>query len=37
VPESGFIMEGSTPTYGEAFGTVPVATHVAGYELPAGW
>jgi hypothetical protein len=37
LPESCFIMEGSTPTYGEAFGTVPVATYVAGYELPAGW
>jgi hypothetical protein len=36
LPESCFIMEGSTPTYGEAFGTVPVATYVAGYELPAG-
>jgi hypothetical protein len=37
LPESCFIMEASTPTYGEAFGTVPVATYVAGYELPAGW
>ena len=37
LPESCFIMEGSTPTYGDVFGTVPVATYVAGYELPAGW
>ncbi|NCX99200.1 MAG: transporter [Planctomycetia bacterium] len=37
VPESCFIMEASTPTYGDVFGTVPVATYVAGYELPAGW
>jgi hypothetical protein len=37
VPESCFIMEGSTPTYGDAFGTVPVATAVAGWDLPAGW
>lgn len=28
-------MEGSTPTYGDAFGTVPVATPVASWELPA--
>lgn len=37
VPESCFIMEGSTPTYGDVFGTVPVATGVAGWELPNGW
>ena len=30
-------MEGSTPAYGDVFGTVPVATYVAGYELPTGW
>ena len=36
LPESCFIMEASTPTYGEVFGTVPVATYVAGYKLPAG-
>ena len=36
LPESCFIMEASTPTYGDVFGTVPVATYVAGYELPAG-
>ena len=30
VPESCFITEGSTPTYGDVFGTVPVATAVAG-------
>ena len=35
LPESCFIMEASTPTYGEVFGTVPVATYVAGWELPA--
>lgn len=34
LPESCFIMEASTPTYGDVFGTVPVATYVAGYELP---
>ena len=37
LPESSFIMEASTPTYGDVFGTVPVATYVAGYELPAEW
>ena len=37
VPESCFIMEGSTPTYGDVFGTVPVATAVAGWELAAEW
>ncbi|NDC63576.1 MAG: transporter [Planctomycetia bacterium] len=36
LPESCFIMEASTPTYGDVFGTVPVATYVAGWELPAG-
>jgi hypothetical protein len=36
VPESCFIMEASTPTYGEVFGTVPVATLVGGWELPSG-
>jgi hypothetical protein len=30
-------MEGSTPTFGDAFGTVPVATAVAGWELANGW
>jgi len=37
LPESCFIMEGSTPAYGDVFGTVPVATYVAGWELPIGW
>jgi hypothetical protein len=36
-PEACFIIEGSTPTYGDVFGTVPVATGVAGWELPSGW
>jgi hypothetical protein len=35
LPESCFIMEGSTPTFGDSFGTVPVATLVAGWELAA--
>lgn len=35
IPESCFVMEGSTPTYGHEFGTVPVATCVAGWRLPA--
>lgn len=30
MPQSCFIMEASTPTYGDVFGTVPVATAVAG-------
>ena len=34
LPESCFIMEATTPTYGQDFGTVPVATYVAGWELP---
>ena len=33
-PKLAFIMEASTPTYGDVFGTVPVATIVAGWELP---
>jgi hypothetical protein len=37
LPESCFILEASTPTYGDVFGTVPVATAVAGWELPVGW
>jgi hypothetical protein len=37
LPESCFIMEASTPTYGDVFGTVPVATIVAGWELPFAW
>lgn len=35
LPESCFMMEGCTPTYGHEFGTVPVATAIAGWELPA--
>jgi hypothetical protein len=34
IPESCFIMEATTPTYGDLFGTVPVATLVGGWELP---
>ncbi len=37
LPDSCFIMEGSTPTFGDAFGTVPVATLVAGWDLGAEW
>jgi hypothetical protein len=36
VPESCFIMEATTPTYAEEWGTSPVATVVWGWELPAG-
>ncbi len=36
MPETCFIMEGSTPAYGDVFGTVPVATGVAGWHLPRG-
>jgi hypothetical protein len=34
VPEGCLIMEGTTPTYGDIFGTVPVATLVGGWALP---
>jgi hypothetical protein len=37
LPESCFIMEASTPTYGDVFGTVPVATGVWGWELAGGY
>jgi hypothetical protein len=37
LPESCFIMEASTPTYGDVFGTVPVATLAGGWELPLEW
>jgi hypothetical protein len=37
LPEACLIMEGATPTYGNVFGTAPVATGVAGWELPNGW
>lgn len=33
-PESAFIIEATTPVYGDIFGTSPVATFVAGWELP---
>lgn len=36
LPESCFVMEASTPCYGEEFGTVPVATQVFGWEFPEG-
>jgi hypothetical protein len=36
VPESCFIMEATTPTYAEEWGTSPVATAVWGWELPSG-
>jgi hypothetical protein len=36
-PESCFIVEATTPVYGDVFGTSPVATFVAGWELPAEW
>jgi hypothetical protein len=34
LPESCFIMEGTTPLQGDVLGTVPVATGAAGWELP---
>jgi len=34
LPQACFIMEGDTPTYGKEFGTLPIATLVAGWELP---
>ena len=37
LPDSCFIMEASTPTYGDVFGTVPVATMVAGWDLSGDW
>ena len=37
LPQSCFIMEAFTPTSGEVFGTTPVATLVAGWELPVGF
>lgn len=37
LPESCFIMEAGTPTSGDLWGTVPVATAVAGWELPGEW
>lgn len=37
IPQSCFIMEATTPTFGQEFGTEPVATAVLGWELPAHW
>lgn len=34
IPQACFIMEGDTPMHGEHYGTVPIATAVAGWELP---
>jgi hypothetical protein len=34
LPQACFIMEGDTPMQGEHYGTVPIATAVAGWELP---
>jgi hypothetical protein len=34
LPETCFIMEGTTPVEGDVFGTVPVGTGAAGWELP---
>ena len=36
LPESCLIVEATTPAYGDVFGTSPVATAVAGWELPRG-
>ena len=37
IPQSCFIMEATTPMYGEEFGTEPVATIVCGWQLPKKW
>ena len=37
IPQSCFIMEATTPMYGEEFGTEPVATIVCGWEFPEKW
>lgn len=37
IPDSCFIMEAATPTAGDVFGTTPVATIVAGWELGGAW
>jgi hypothetical protein len=34
IPQACFIMEGDTPMQSEHYGTVPIATAVAGWELP---
>jgi len=36
LPESCLIVEATTPTYAEEWGTSPVATVVGGWELPSG-
>jgi len=36
-PDTCIIMEASTPTSGDLFGTVPVATCVAGWEVADAW
>ena len=37
IPQSCFIMEATTPMYGQEFGTEPVATVAFGWEFPAKW
>ena len=37
IPQSCFIMEATTPTFGQEFGTEPVATAVFGWEFPEKW
>jgi hypothetical protein len=37
LPQTCFIMEGDTPMFGERYGTVPIATAVAGWELPVAF
>ncbi len=37
LPQSCFVMEATTPTFGQEFGTEPVATMVFGWEFPAQW
>ena len=37
VPDSCFIMEAATPMHGDLFGTVPVATLVAGWDIGGDW
>ncbi|MBL7194250.1 MAG: hypothetical protein ISS73_09885 [Pirellulales bacterium] len=37
IPQSCFIMEATTPTFGQEFGTELVATAVFGWEFPEKW
>jgi hypothetical protein len=37
IPQSSFILQGSTPTFGEATETQLSATHVVGWQLPNQW